>query len=153
MQSLCQEADDRLNEFSDTLHLECLEMYKNKNGEFSNSNNENNDVTELPQVSTYFNIVISVIDFCLSCVVLIFDCLQKKQLVNCCAAYQALLQQRQVKDGITSSAVEEDQLDIDMARLSAAVQAVDGMLDEIDRFLKVLHIYLLMIISFFLCTG
>lgn len=51
MQSLCQEADDRLNEFSDTLHLECLEMYKSKNGEFS-------DVTELPQVITYFNIVI-----------------------------------------------------------------------------------------------
>lgn len=56
MQSLCQEADDRLNEFSDTLHLECLEMYKSKNGEFSD--NEKNDVTELPQVSTYFNIVI-----------------------------------------------------------------------------------------------
>ncbi|XP_027845720.2 uncharacterized protein LOC114126045 isoform X3 [Aphis gossypii] len=107
MQSLCQEADDRLNEFSDTLHLECLEMYKTKNGEFSDGGYEKNDVTELPQ-----------------------------QLVNCCAAYQALLQQRQEKDGITSSAVEEDQLDIDMARLSAAVQAVDGMLDEIDRFLK-----------------
>lgn len=78
---------------------------------------------------------------------------KKKQLVNCCAAYQALLQQRQEKDGITSSAVEEDQLDIDMARLSAAVQAVDGMLDEIDRFLKVLHIYLLMIISFSFALG
>lgn len=61
-------------------------------------------------------------------------------MVNCCAAYQALLQQQQEKNGTTSSAVEEDQLDIDMARLSAAVQAVDGMLDEIDRFLKVLHI-------------
>lgn len=93
------------------------------------------------------------ITFCLSCVVLIFDCCKKKQLVNCCAAYQALLQQRQEKDGITSSAVEEDQLDIDMARLSAAVQAVDGMLDEIDRFLKVLHIYLLMIISFSFALG
>lgn len=78
---------------------------------------------------------------------------KKKQLVNCCAAYQALLQQRQEKEGITSSAVEEDQLDIDMARLSTAVQAVDGMLDEIDRFLKVLQIYLLMIISFFFAPG
>jgi len=58
MQSLCQEADDRLNEFSDTLHLECLEMYKSKNGEFSDSGNEKNDVTELPQVSTYFNNII-----------------------------------------------------------------------------------------------
>jgi len=58
MQSLCQEADDRLNEFSDTLHLECLEMYKSKNGEFSDSGNEKNNVTELPQVRTYFNIVL-----------------------------------------------------------------------------------------------
>lgn len=59
----------------------------------------------------------------------------KKQLINCCAAYQALTQKQQLeKDG----ADEEDQLDVDMARLSAAVQAVDGMLDEIDRLLKVL---------------
>jgi len=58
MQSLCQEADDRLNEFSDTLHLECLEMYKGKNSEFSDGSNENNDVSELPQVSTHFNVII-----------------------------------------------------------------------------------------------
>jgi len=65
--------------------------------------------------------------------------IMEKQLVNCCAAYQAFLeQQRQEKSGPSSTANEEDQLDIDMARLSAAVQAVDGMLDEIDQLLKVL---------------
>lgn len=58
MQSLCQEADDRLNEFSDTLHLECLEMYKTKNGEFSDGGYEKNDVTELPQVCTDLNVII-----------------------------------------------------------------------------------------------
>jgi len=58
MQLLCQEADDRLNEFSNTLHLECLEMYKGENGEFSDDGNEKTDVAELPQVSTYFYIVI-----------------------------------------------------------------------------------------------
>lgn len=73
---------------------------------------------------------------------------EKKQLLNCCAAYQAMLQQLQEKNGTSSIADEEDQLDIDMVRLSAAVQAVDGMLDEIDRFLKVLHIFLLIIIFF-----
>jgi len=51
-----------------------------------------------------------------------------------------LEQQRQEKSK-TSVADEEDQLDVDMARLSTAVQAVDGMLDEIDRLLKVLFIY------------
>lgn len=61
-------------------------------------------------------------------------------MVNCCAAYQAILQERQEKEGTLSSRDKEDQLDIDMARLSAAVQAVDGMLDEIDRLLKVLFI-------------
>lgn len=60
---------------------------------------------------------------------------KKKQLVNCCAAYQALTQKRKLEK---NGADEEDQLDVDMARLSAAVQAVDGMLDEIDRLLKVL---------------
>lgn len=60
-------------------------------------------------------------------------------MVNCCAAYQAILQQqRQDKAGTISSDDEVDQLDVDMARLSAAVQAVDSMLDEIDRLLKVL---------------
>jgi len=59
-----------------------------------------------------------------------------------------VLQQRQENNGTPSFADEEDQLDIDMARLSAAVQAVDGMLDEIDRLLKVLHVYLLIIIIF-----
>lgn len=59
-----------------------------------------------------------------------------------------MLQQRQEKNGTSSIADEEDQLDIDMARLSSAVQAVDGMLDEIDRFLKVLYIYFLIIIIF-----
>jgi len=69
-------------------------------------------------------------------------------LVNCCAAYQAMLQQRQEKYGTTFSD-EEDQLDLDMVRLSSAIQAVDGMLDEIDRLLKVLYIYLLIIIFTF----
>lgn len=78
----------------------------------------------------------------------IYDCCLKKQLVNCCATYQVMLQQRQEKNGTSSIADEEDQLDIDMARLSSAVQAVDGMLDEIDRFLKVLYIYFLIIIIF-----
>jgi len=59
-----------------------------------------------------------------------------------------MLQQLQENKETSSFADEEDQLDIDMARLSAAVQAVDGMLDEIDRLLKVLHIYLLIIIIF-----
>jgi len=63
-----------------------------------------------------------------------------------------MLQQRQEKNG-SSIADEEDQLDIDMVRLSAAVQAVDGMLDEIDRLLKVLHIYLLIIINFTFPLG
>jgi len=57
MQSLCQEADDRLNEFSDTLHLECLEMYKGVDSEFSDGGKENNDVAVLPQVSTHFYVV------------------------------------------------------------------------------------------------
>lgn len=52
MQSLCQKADDQLNEFSDTLHLECLEMYEGVNSESSEGGNEKNDVPELPQVST-----------------------------------------------------------------------------------------------------
>jgi len=52
MQSLCQKADDQLNEFSDTLHLECLEMYEGVNSEFSDGGNEKNYVPELPQVST-----------------------------------------------------------------------------------------------------
>lgn len=65
-------------------------------------------------------------------------CYGKKQLVNCCAAYQAQLQERRLeRDGSASD--EEDQLDIDMGRLSNAVQAVDAMLDEIDRLLKVLY--------------
>jgi len=78
---------------------------------------------------------------------------KKKQLVNCCAAYQAMLQQRQ-ENGTSSIADEEDQLDIDMVRLSAAVQAVDGMLDEIDRLLKVGIIYLF-INNYYFCltTG
>lgn len=63
-----------------------------------------------------------------------------------------MLQQRQ-ENGTSSIADEEDQLDIDMVRLSAAVQAVDGMLDEIDRLLKVLYIYLLIIIIFALQLG
>lgn len=58
MQSLCQEADDQLNEFSDTLHLECLEMYKGVNSESSEGVKEKNDVVELPQVSTLFYVVI-----------------------------------------------------------------------------------------------
>lgn len=58
MQSLCQEADDQLNEFSDTLHLECLEMYKGVNSEFSEDGKEKNDVAELPQVTTLFYVVI-----------------------------------------------------------------------------------------------
>lgn len=57
--------------------------------------------------------------------------------MNCCAAYQALLQQRKDKSG-TDSANELDQLDIDMTRLTSAVQAVDSMLEEIDKLLKVL---------------
>lgn len=75
-------------------------------------------------------------------------------MVNCCAAYQALLhQRREEREKDPFSANKEDQLDIDMDRLSAAVQAVDGMLDEIDRLLKVLLIiknllYLLMIIYY-----
>lgn len=64
-----------------------------------------------------------------------------------------MLQQRQEKNGTSSIADEEDQLDIDMARLSSAVQAVDGMLDEIDRFLKVLYIYFLIIIIFAFPLG
>lgn len=73
---------------------------------------------------------------------IICDNYQNKQLVNCCAAYQALLhQRREERERDPSYANKEDQLDIDMDRLSAAVQAVDGMLDEIDRLLKVLFIY------------
>jgi len=62
-------------------------------------------------------------------------------LVNCCAAYQALLEQHRQGKLETSVIDKEDQLDFDMARLSSAVQAVDGMLDEMDRLLKVLFIY------------
>lgn len=59
-------------------------------------------------------------------------------MVNCCAAYQALLLQKQ-KDREAIANVE-DLLDIDMARLSSAVQAVGGMLDDVDCQLKVLFI-------------
>lgn len=71
----------------------------------------------------------------------------QKQLVNCCAAYQAQLQQRQQeKEGLPS---DEDQLDIDMGQLSNAVQTVDCMLDEIDQLLKVLFIkYLVLFLLF-----
>lgn len=62
-------------------------------------------------------------------------------MVNCCASYQALLQQKQEdSEGKSSSVDRDDHLDVDMARLSSAVQAVDGMLEEIDRLLKVLFI-------------
>lgn len=62
-------------------------------------------------------------------------------MVNCCAAYQALLEQQRKRKADMHIADEEDQLDVDMNRLSVAVQAVDVMLDEIDRILKVLFIY------------
>jgi len=52
MQSLCQKADVQLNEFFDTLHLECLEMYEGVNSEFTDGDNEKNNMPELPQVST-----------------------------------------------------------------------------------------------------
>lgn len=64
--------------------------------------------------------------------------LKLKQLINCCATYQAMLQQKQQeRESSLTSPEEMDQLDIDMARLSSAVQAVDSMLDEIDQLLKV----------------
>lgn len=51
LQRMCQEADEQLTTFADTLHLECLEMYKyNINGD------EKSNVVELPQVSINFNI-------------------------------------------------------------------------------------------------
>jgi hypothetical protein len=53
VQSLCQEADDRLTKFVDRLHLECLDMYKNYSNEYEND--ENNIKNELPQVSSYFS--------------------------------------------------------------------------------------------------
>jgi len=57
-------------------------------------------------------------------------------LINCCAAYQAQLQQQRQENGLPSDE-EEDQLDIAMGQLTSAVQSVDNMLDEIDRHLKV----------------
>jgi len=54
MQSLCQEADDQLNEFSETLHLECLEMYIDEDSEFSDGGKDRNDFSVLPEVSTHF---------------------------------------------------------------------------------------------------
>lgn len=63
----------------------------------------------------------------------------KKQLVNCCATYQAVLQRKQQEKGrILSNAEEEEQLYIDVGRLSSAVQAVNSMLNEIESLLKVL---------------
>lgn len=50
VRSMCQTADDQLTTFMDTLHLECLEMYK---GESSYDGNEKNNVAELPQVGIY----------------------------------------------------------------------------------------------------
>lgn len=71
--------------------------------------------------------------------------------MNCCAAYQALLQKKQQEKLENASNEEEvDQLDVDMNRLTYAVQAVDSMLDEIDSLLKVLlinHYYYLSVNS------
>lgn len=49
VQSLCQEADDRLTAFADKLHLECLDMY---NDDYESD--EDNVKNELPQVSSQF---------------------------------------------------------------------------------------------------
>lgn len=51
LQTMCQEADEQLTTFADTLHLECLEMYKDNIDGDAKSN-----VVELPQVSIHFNI-------------------------------------------------------------------------------------------------
>lgn len=48
IRSLCQAADERLIAFADSLNLECLEMFKDKN---EGNGNENSDVAGLPQVS------------------------------------------------------------------------------------------------------
>lgn len=52
VQSLCQEADDRLTAFVDKLHLECLDMYKDNDSEYEND--DNNVKNDLPQVRSYF---------------------------------------------------------------------------------------------------
>lgn len=51
LQIMCQEADNQLTTFSDSLHLECLEMYKNNSDDIEKSN-----VIELPQVSIHIYI-------------------------------------------------------------------------------------------------
>lgn len=60
-----------------------------------------------------------------------------QKLINCCAAYQALLQQH--RDAANDDpAVEEDVLVENMTRLGSTVRAVDDMLDEIEQHLKVI---------------
>lgn len=59
-------------------------------------------------------------------------------MVNCSAAYQAILLQKQKnRENIANI---EDLLDADMARLTSAVQTVGVMLDDVDCLLKVFFI-------------
>lgn len=51
VQTLCLEADQQLTKFVDSLHLECLEMYKDNKDDGDEKSN-----TELPQVSINFDI-------------------------------------------------------------------------------------------------
>jgi len=41
---MCETADDELSTFNETLHLDCLEIFKEHD-------NEKNDVIDLPEVS------------------------------------------------------------------------------------------------------
>lgn len=48
---LCEDADKQLSSFIDTLHLECLEMYKCNSAKQNGDSSEKTDLMELPQVS------------------------------------------------------------------------------------------------------
>lgn len=65
MRSLCQAADDRLTAFIDTLQLDCLDIYKDSNGEYRSDSNANKDLVDLPQVSYLFisHMFILVVDY------------------------------------------------------------------------------------------
>lgn len=53
---LCEDADKQLSSFIDTLHLECLEMYKCDSAKQKDDGSEKTDMVELPQVNNSYYI-------------------------------------------------------------------------------------------------
>lgn len=81
--TMCQEADEQLTTFANTLHLECLEMYKdNIDGD------EKSNVVELPQVSIHF--LISFVYFSvLFFIIIVVKIKAIGQLLCCVSSYFA----------------------------------------------------------------